>query len=905
MSYEAKYVQVPLRPTLGALMPAACAGWLSCICVEQLCWNAYVQKQNFAQFCFGGPNVFALCLLFAALLLSVLLFAKRWRRKKIDAGSIKADAGSVKTNARTRKAETGSTKANADNSKADTSSKKAETGGAKALLIGGACILLGVFLCAICSFLYWQNWAYNVQILSENSLSNIELETTGDVSKRDYGFVSNARIYMGAQSIAVRVLWPDGQENIPAAGHKILASGTYNAPKEDGGGTWNHMNGFAGMLYLTNAEDKGAASSLAGLMSGFRDSSYSAIEKRSGDGAALLAGIIIGNRTLYASTELEQDFKTCGLAHLMAVSGTHLAVVSALLLFFLKRCHLKRRTRSAILIAVLFFYVALTGFSPSAMRAGFMCAIALVAGGAGRRKHICTALALCVLLFLSLNPANAYSLSFLLSVLAVFGLVVIGPLIGFWLKLFVPKRFSSIAQDVGVTLSATMITMPVTIPLFAQFPLIVPFATIIAAPFITIALGLGIMSLVIIAIIAPLGALLLDFACAISGMCAFLVHFMADLPLACIPIDAQAPLLSAVLVILLILLWAFWPLPKKVDYMDSSLGEHHKSSKVSVFGEHPKNSKTPAWQKTKDKFELSQKRFSRSRIIVVFCIGFPVIALVFYGMGGTQVISSVVGINPGSSAQIVMLDVGQGDSMLLKDKDSAVLIDTGEKSDVLARALARHAITHLDAIFITHKDSDHAGALSGITGIVAVDNVYIHADLLNFDGESGVLEAARRATAGKGASGVRPENICKIGSFEIKVLGPEKGGESDNEDSLQFSISYDANGDGKPEARGFSSGDAESEEIRESVNSIGGVDFVKVPHHGSKGGFDEEELNILKPKIALISVGANNKYGHPTKQMLDLFDNAQVNVFRTDKNGDIALSFYEEKIDVAVQKSAA
>ncbi len=312
-----------------------------------------------------------------------------------------------------------------------------------------------------------------------------------------------------------------------------------------------------------------------------------------------------------------------------------------------------------------------------------------------------------------------------------------------------------------------------------------------------------------------------------------------------------------------------------------------------------------SWQKTRDKFEHSQKRFSRSRIIVAFCIGFPVLALIFYGMGGTQVISSVVGINPGVSAQVVMLDVGQGDSMLLKDKDTAVLIDTGEKSDVLARALARHAITHLNAIFITHKDADHAGALSGITGIVAVDNVYIHADLLNFDGESSVLEAARRATAGKGACGVRPQNICRIGSFELKVIGPENGGESDNEDSLQFLISYDADGDGKAEARGFSSGDAESEEISKSVSEIGSVDFVKVPHHGSKGGFDEEELNILKPKIALISVGADNKYGHPTKQMLELLESAHVNIFRTDENGDIALSFSEEKIDVAVQKKAA
>jgi competence protein ComEC len=261
-----------------------------------------------------------------------------------------------------------------------------------------------------------------------------------------------------------------------------------------------------------------------------------------------------------------------------------------------------------------------------------------------------------------------------------------------------------------------------------------------------------------------------------------------------------------------------------------------------------------------------------------------------------------VGAPSAAGAQVVMLDVGQGDSMLVRDDGAAVLIDTGEEADVLSRALARHGVTHLDAVFVTHKDSDHVGALSGMAGVVGIDHVYIHADLLDWDGEEQVLEAARRVTAGRGAQGVRPGDVCRAGAFSIEVLAPREGGESGNEDSLQMLVAYDADGDGAPEARGFTSGDAEEEAVADTVAAVGDVDFAKVPHHGSRGGLSEDELAVLKPEIALIGVGADNSYGHPTRQMLGLLEQARAKVYRTDENGDVTLRFAKDSIDVAVQK---
>ncbi len=837
----------PRRPSLGPLAPAACGAWAATIAVEQASWHAYAGSFD--------PVVATLALAgLCCAAFPVCVCARRGKR------------------ARRRDA--------CDESQAEHVASSGARKGSRPLFVGAAACVVACAACAVCAALYWQGWAADVALLGESALQDVGIELTGDPATRDYGEVSTGRAAIGGRSVSVRVLWPDDAEEIPGAGHVVVADALYTAPGDDAGGEWNHRNGYAGMLRLTCARDEGAAKSLGGAVSFFRDDAFSRIEAYGGDGAALLAGLLLGNRTLYAGSELEQDFKTCGLAHLMAVSGTHLAVVTAILSWLLARTRLSRVARALALAVALGFYVALTGFSPSALRAGVMCMVALVSGNLGRRRHVCSALALCVLAFLALNPANAYSLSFVLSVLAVLGLVVLGPLASCWVAHVAPARFSKSASGIGVTLAATLATLPVTVPMFAQFPLIVPFATLVAAPFITLSLGAGIVALLLGVPAPALGSLVLSFAVAVSSASAFLVHAMADIPLACVPLDAAAAPLALVSAALGVALWAAWPLPASA-----------------------KDSPPAAWRPPVGRSDARLARRLGSRALVCSCLCLPVAALVVYGMAGGAGFAAWVGVPDAAGPQVVMLDVGQGDALLVRDGDAAVLVDTGEEADVLARGLARHGITHLDAVFVSHKDSDHVGALSGIVGIVGIDHVYVHADLLSLPEEAQVLESARRATAGRGAEGVRPGSACRVGAFTIEVLAPEDGGTSGNDDSLQMLVSYDADGDGRAEARGFTSGDAEEDAIAATVEAVGDVDFVKVPHHGSRGGMSAEELAVLSPEIALIGVGADNSYGHPTRQMLDLLAQARAKVYRTDENGDVTLRFAGDSIEVAVQRS--
>ena len=718
-------------------------------------------------------------------------------------------------------------------------------------------LLAGVAV-ATSGCLYWHAWASNVesaqQLVQQGALT---VELTDDGVERDYGRVSAARVVGKGDGEKLRVLWPEDCE-VPSAGHLVELEGSLSVPEDSDGGRWNHQNGYVGMLCATSAKEAGYAASLRGAVCKARDSAFERIESLGGDGAGILAGILLGNRTLYAGTETEQAFRVCGLAHLMAVSGTHLAVITVIASWLLACTPAPRRLRVPLLATLLGGYVALTGFAPSALRSCAMCLVASASGLGLRRGHGLTGLWLCILMFLGIWPDLAFSVGYQLSVLAMLGLMLLSPLFADWLKLLLPKRLHVLADPLAATLAATAPTLAVTLPTFNQLPLISPLSTLLASPLITAALGLGIVALCACLPLPGVGTLLLKLAAAIADACACLVGLLAKVPGACIPFDAQGLPIGPVVVGLFALLWVLWPLP-------------------------PEKGARP-----------------RVRFKTAAAFALPLVALIYGGFGGITGVANVVTPAVTSDAQVVQLDVGQGDAMLIRDADAAVLIDTGEDPSLLLPALARYGISHLDAVILSHKDIDHTGALSSLAGVVSVDHVYIHKDLLAYEGEADVLEAARRVCGG--AEGVKVGSKITVGRFFLEVLAPEVGGEGENEDSLVSLVTFCANDDDSGEVRLLVSGDGEAEVLSQVAAQVGDIDIVKAPHHGSKGGFTQELLATLRPEVALISVGADNSYGHPNQETLTLLEQAESVIYRTDLNGDIAINFASGNFSVSTQK---
>lgn len=138
---------------------------------------------------------------------------------------------------------------------------------------------------------------------------------------------------------------------------------------------------------------------------------------------------------------------------------------------------------------------------------------------------------------------------------------------------------------------------------------------------------------------------------------------------------------------------------------------------------------------------------------------------------------------------------------------------------------------------------------------------------------------------------MRPGTTLRAGRFSLSIIAPQDGGTSENEDSLVGLLEFDEDGDGNAEARGLLTGDAESEALERVVSQVGDIDFLKVAHHGSKGGLTGEQLAELSPEIALISVGADNKYGHPSTKTVKMLEDHGARIYRTDKQGAISVSF--------------
>lgn len=729
---------------------------------------------------------------------------------------------------------------------------------------GFAVVCIAFTSVCICGLFWWGGWAKDVEHLPTlfEQTPTLELDLTGDPAVRDYGTISTARISCNAGNVNMRLIWPEGAEPL-SAGHRIAITGSISSPKLDDGGRWNHRNGFAGMLRASHVEELGYSPGLRGFVTSFRDDSFARVASIEGDAAGLLAGVLLGNRTLYAGSELEQAFQTTGLAHLMAVSGTHLAIVTMLLSALLARSSLRRKVRSAVLIIGLIVYAAITGFAPSALRAATMCSVALVLGALKTRASALSALSLCMLVFLGLSPPIAFSLGFQLSVLSVLGLIIFARLADCWLGRALPRLPPSLVSSVAATIVASSATLPMTVTQFAQLPLISPVANLLAAPLVTGMLCLGIIALAIGSVFAPLGFLLLQIAAALASYCATLVRMLADMPLACLPLSSATHAIAALFCILFIALWVFWPLPRR-----SADSERRQSPSL------PRN-----------------KLLKTCSAFIV-----PIALVLLLGFGQSA--------RPwqASDARVVMLDVGQGDSILIQSKSANILVDTGEQGDVLLRELAEQGVTHLDAIIISHKDADHAGALKKLAGVIVVDHVYVHADLIGQAFMEKVLESARWVTSGFEAEGVRPGTTLRAGRFSLSIIAPQDGGTSENEDSLVGLLEFDADGDGNAEARGLLTGDAESEALNHVVSQVGDIDFLKVAHHGSKGGLTDEQLAELSPEIALISVGADNKYGHPSTKTVKMLEDHGARIYRTDKQGAISVGFSDTGMHVTTER---
>lgn len=273
---------------------------------------------------------------------------------------------------------------------------------------------------------------------------------------------------------------------------------------------------------------------------------------------ALIAGIVCGRSAELRALPAGDWFSVTGTAHLIAVSGSHLAIVGFVIEGVLQKTRCSRGLQRAILAITLVCYAAFTGASPSAVRACCMVVATLVANSAGRRRHGLSALFVTMAIFVLLRPTVLFEMGFQLSCVSVFAILCFCPYATYALgELGMP---SGVASVLSVTLCSQLATLPVTIPAFETFSLIAPLANAVIGPVISVLLAVSVV--LVPCSLVPLlrhGALVVPM---IVARCAlFFEQLFAAVPGASVSVPPDTPLVYVVpFALVAILVW--WPRPR-------------------------------------------------------------------------------------------------------------------------------------------------------------------------------------------------------------------------------------------------------------------------------------------------------------------------------------------------------
>jgi competence protein ComEC len=583
--------------------------------------------------------------------------------------------------------------------------------------------------------------------------------------------------------------------------------------------------------------------------------------------AGLAAAIVIGLRDR-VGREIAEDFRVAGLSHVVAISGFHVALVAALAGAVLSP--LSRRPRSAALLVFLVAYALLAGASPSVLRATAMAGTVLLLRIAGRRGQASAALGMAVLVLLLIEPATVTEVGFQLSVAATAGLLRWAGPFGDRLEARLPRWLPRwVSQTLGVSLAAQLATLPLVVLHFGRLSLVAPLSNLMAAPLIAPAMGAAGASLGAGAIAsaglpeALLAPLQLIAALAIGGLVA-VAQLCASLPLASVELAPPLDLLGAALATLVVI----WFLRRPA--------QPHQERGTALLERRPT-------------VTLSGSAARR-----------PAAAAVALAAGLGLLVTLALGSQPDGRLHMTVLDVGQGDAILLVGPaGSRVLVDTGPDPDRLVRLLDARLPPwdrRLDLVVLTHPHEDHVAGLAllldryrigaiaepGMRGLGPGDAAY-RARLAELGRSTRLLAAGDRLALDGAQVDVRwPVRGRVAGS-------PANGGKAVNNVSIVLDITFGGR-------RLLLTGDIEEEidaQLRLDGDSGTGerpVDVLKVAHHGSATATTDAFLERIRPRIAVVSAGANNPYGHPSPRTLSRLVENGARVLRTDSDGSIVVS---------------
>lgn len=587
--------------------------------------------------------------------------------------------------------------------------------------------------------------------------------------------------------------------------------------------------------------------------------------------AGVLAAMILGDKDLL-SEEVEDLYRENGISHILAISGLHISMLCMGLYGALRKLTVPVKVSVAVAVSFLVFYVLFTGASTSSLRAGIMCLVTFGAVLLRRSYDLLSSLALAAILVTGLRPGELTSAGFLLSFGAMLGVAVAKEAEDGIAQALDGKRPWWNALVFGGLVQC--ITIPISLWFFYELSPYSILLNLVVIPLVSLILGGGVLSSVLgmfwpTAAELPVGGtyLLLDFyerLCEVTRKLPFSFVLLGR------PKLWQMVLYYAVLVIVLKLFFA---------RMEQLIAKKEKRTQNDAKENRP----------VADAVFL----FMAELICVVFILFLP----------GKW------------DAELLFLDVSQGDGVLIMAEEGTVIISDCGSSDVsnigeyrLAPVLKQKGILLVDMAVVSHLDSDHTSGIKELLECMPVFEGQLRYTA-DYAGAVGIKELVLPKVLEKSEAYLELEALALEKNVEVRYLQageqlyreenllieciyPKNAKESENDTSLVFLLHT-------PELIAWLMGDAGTMPELEIMSHLAAVNMdalrenklvlLKVGHHGSKTSSSQEFIDFVQPDIAVISCGYRNSYGHPHASVLERLKATGSEMFRTDLQGAVVV----------------
>ena len=585
---------------------------------------------------------------------------------------------------------------------------------------------------------------------------------------------------------------------------------------------------------ITAIEIVAAPENTQGILNDLRANYVASLSGLTPDSKTLVAGLAIGEISAL-SPELEEQMRIVSLTHLVAVSGSNCAIVVGMVYLIAVALRFGRGGRTAISLAALGLYVLLIGPDPSVLRAGVMAASVIVMIALGRRTWALNALAIAAIILLIADPWLAVEFGFGLSVLATAGILLLAPAMSEKLSSQMPIP---LALGLSVTLAAQLFCLPLLMQLQPGLPTYSVIANLLAGPMVAPVTVLGMIALVLTPVAPPLVSIVSWVASLGTWVIEAVAIFFSGLPVAYFP-------------------WATgWP-----------------ATILSVFLIFA----VAAWLRS-DSIRIKQLGIGALVVVAVATVSVP---------AASEILPKPW---PLRNWSLVACDVGQGDAFVVQSEGRTAVIDVGSDDNLINRCLAELKISRIDLLVLSHFDFDHVGGIRGALGTRSVSTAIVS----GFPDDRPATKEALDLLAAQKVNLITAEPTISgtLGEFEWRILAPSKEA-TEAKDSNDASVVMIFSGPDYDLLLLGDLGEAGQQRIKDSATGILSRSdkpmILKVSHHGSN---DQSAAlhESLRPELAVISVGEQNGYGHPGKELLDLLARSGSQVLRTDQLGSLAIS---------------